>query len=210
VASGSTADPDDHRRLLGGGIAIVAALAVVAALLLPNLLRHGDDVAPARAQPTTAEPTATTPSPDTPIPPPAGYQLYRDPAGWSIAVPDGWTTTRRGTAVTFSKADRTLRVTERADPPKDTYDAAARRQPAIQAATPGYDLVRFATVSYRAWPTTDFEYRGGTAVKTHSLIRSTVPNPRQAFDISWTCLDRTWTADKRFFDAAVRSFDPGA
>jgi hypothetical protein len=208
-----------NRRLLGAG-ALVAALAVVAALLVPGLLNRndGNPTTPA-AQPTagnrpiaatTPGPTETTPSPDSPIPPPAGFQLYRDPAGWSIAVPVGWTISRSGDTVTFAKADRTLRVAERSDPPRDTYDAALKLQPVVAAGTPGYDLDRIANVMYRGWPTTDWEYRAGTRTKTHSLIRSTVPGPSQVFDISWTCLDRTWKADKRFFDTAVRSFDPGA
>ncbi|HEY6744629.1 MAG TPA: hypothetical protein VI357_02820 [Mycobacteriales bacterium] len=202
------APPNGRRRLVVAGIAVVA---VLAALLIPFLLtRGGDDQAPA-AQPTaTPQPTDTAPTLDTPIPPPAGYQLYRDPAGWSIALPVGWTIARRGTAVTFAQGDRTLRVSERANPPKDTYDAALKLQPVLQAATPGYDLIRIANVTYRTWPTTDYEFRAGTATRTHSLIRSTVPNPRQVFDFTWTCLDRTWTEDRTFFDTAVRTFDPGA
>jgi hypothetical protein len=213
-AARTESGPNRRRVLLG--VAVAAVIALVAALL-PFLLNRGDK-APATAQPTAVspasatapEPTDTAPSPDTPIPPPAGWQLYKDPAGWSIAVPEGWTAARRGTAMTFTKANRTLRVTERADPPKDTYNAALKLQPVIEAATPGYDFVRIANVIYRAWPTTDFEFRAGTTNKTHSLFRSTVPNPRQVFDISWTCLDRDWTADRTIFDTAVRTFDPGA
>jgi eukaryotic-like serine/threonine-protein kinase len=208
-------EPGRNRRRLLLGVAVAAVLAVVAALLL--FLLNRDDDAPA-AQPTAVspasasapEPTDAAPSPDTPIPPPAGWQLYRDPAGWSIAAPVGWTVARRGTSVTFTKADRTLRVTERADPPKDTYDAAVKLQPVIEAATPGYDFLRIANVSYRAWPTTDYEFRAGTATRTHSLFRSTVPSPQQVFDISWTCLDREWKADRAIFDTAMQTFDPGA
>jgi len=212
-----SAGPGQNRRRLLLGVAVAAVLVVVAALL-PFLLNRGDDAAAPPARPTAVspatatapEPTDTTPSPDTPIPPPAGWQLYQDPAGWSIAVPVGWAVARRGTAVTFTEADRTLRVTERANPPKDTYDAAVKLQPVIEAATPGYDFVRIANVSYRAWPTTDYEFRAGTATRTHSVFRSTVPSPLQVFDISWTCLDREWKADRNLFDTAMQTFDPGA
>jgi hypothetical protein len=197
-----------RRRWLA--IALAAALAVAAALLLPFLLNRGDDDQAAPPRPTAATPQPTGTSPDAPLPPPAGFQLYRDPAGWSMAVPVGWTVTRKGTTVTFSQDDRILRVAERPNPPKDPYDAAIARQPVVEAATPGYDFIRIASVQYRGWPTADWEYRAGTTAKTHSLIRSTVPSRKQVFDISWTCLDRGWTADKRFFDTAVQTFDARA
>ena len=207
-------EPDEPRsgpgrkRLIGAGI----AAAVLAAVLVPVLVTRGDDKPAAAPAATTAapQPTGTTASPDTPIPPPAGWQLYRDPAGWSIAVPDDWTATHRGTAVTFTNADRTLRVVERDNPPKDTFVAAENLQPVIQAATPGFDFLRLANVTYRTWPTTDLEFRAGTTTLTHSLIRSTVPGPRQVFDFTWTCLDRTWVADRPTFDTAMQTFDPGA
>jgi hypothetical protein len=208
-------DPDRRHRLLGAGGAGAAVLAVVAALLLPFLLGRGDDTAqPPQAQPTatasTRQPAETTPSPDAAAPPPAGYRLYKDPAGWSIAVPTGWTAARKGTSVSFTSEDRILRVTTRGNPPRDPYDAALKLEPVVKAATPGYDFMRIARVTYRGWPTADWEYRAGTSMKTHSLIRSIVPNPRRVYAISCTTEDRRWAADRTFFDTAARTFDPGS
>ena len=222
AASGreAAAQQPGRQRAVLVGVGIAVALVAVAALLLPFLVLRGgsgDDPAPAAQQTVPAaatiaspEPADASPSPDTPIPPPAGWQLYRDPAGWSIALPAGWTATHRGTAVTFTKADRTLRVTERANPPADTYVAAQKLQPVIQAATPGYDFLRLANVTYRAWPTTDYEFRAGSTARTHSLIRSTVPSPTQVFDFVWTCPDPTWKADRALLETVLRTFDPGA
>ena len=79
----------------------------------------------------------------------------------------------------------------------------------VQAGTPGYDFMRIARVTYRGWPTADWEYRAGSApTRTHTLIRSTVPDPKRVFDLSWTCSDETWTEDKAFFDTFTSTFDP--
>jgi hypothetical protein len=190
-------------------------LVVVAALLLPFLLGRGDDSGQStQAEPTatagTPQPTETAPSPDAAAPPPAGYQLYKDPAGWSIAVPVGWTASRKGTTVSFTSGDRILRVTARGNPPGDPYDAALRLEPAVKASTPGYDLMRIARVTYRGWPTADWEYRAGTSTKTHSLNRSIVPNPQRVYDISCTTEDRRWKAERTFFDTAAITFNPGS
>jgi hypothetical protein len=150
------------------------------------------------------------PTPTGPVEPPAGYRLYRDPAGWSIGVPDGWTPARTGSAVSFRNGDRVLRVAHRGNPPEDPYAAQLKLQPAVRAQTPGYDFMRIARVSYRDYPTSDWEYRAGTTPVTHTLIRSTIPGADQVYDISWTTLDRRWKADKPYFDNAVATFDPGA
>ncbi|HEV7656380.1 MAG TPA: hypothetical protein VGP36_16830 [Mycobacteriales bacterium] len=204
--------PRRSRRRLVLAIIATAVVAIVAAVLIPVL--NGRDPEPApQAAPTpaaTARQNDSTPSPDSPAQPPAGYQLYRDPAGWSVAVPVGWTAAQDGTTVTFTGGGRVLRVTMRPDPPQDPYEAQLALQPVIEAGTPGYDFIRIASVTYRGWATSDWEYRAGTTTRTHSLIRSTVTGPSTVFDITWTCQDARWVADKRFFDTAVRTFDPGA
>jgi eukaryotic-like serine/threonine-protein kinase len=208
-AGATVAYPEARRRSRWSWAAVAAAVVLVVAVLVPLLvLRGGSQNSPAASPPpTTARPT---PTPTGPVPPPAGYRLYRDPAGWSIGVPDGWTTARTGSAVSFRNGDRVLRVTHRSNPPEDPYTAQLKLQPAVRAQTPGYDFIRIARVSYRDWPTADWEYRAGTRSVTHTLIRSTIPDADQIYDISWTTLNGRWTADKTFFDSAVGTFDPGA
>jgi eukaryotic-like serine/threonine-protein kinase len=208
-AGATVAYADDRRRSRWSWAAVAAVAVLVVAVLVPLLLVRGSTQSPPAAAPppTTAGPT---PTPTGPVPPPAGYRLYRDPAGWSIAVPGGWTTARTGSAVSFRNGDRVLRVTHRSNPPEDPYAAQLKLQPAVRAQTPGYDFMRIARVSYRDWPTADWEYRAGTLPVTHTLIRSTIPGADQVYDISWTTLDRRWAADKALFDNAVLTFDPGA
>lgn len=207
-------DQDDHPRRRAGAIAAIAAvLAVIAAVLLPYLLRGDDsdtDAGTGNTPAATATPaqTETTPSPQAAGLPPAGYQLYRDPAGWSVAVPDGWTPTRTGATTTFTDQGRTLKITYRADPPADPYDAALKLEPILKAGTPGYDMIRIARVTYRGWPTADWEYRAGTAPVTHTLTRTVVPGPERVYSISGTTTDASWTTDRTFFDIATQTFSP--
>jgi hypothetical protein len=178
------------------------------AVLVPFLLSRGNDQAPPAADPGPV--VLTTPNLETAAPPPAGYRLYRDPAGWSIAVPTGWTTARDRNGTTFSDGDRVLQVSRQANPPEDPYAAQLSTAQGVGPRTAGYDFIRIARVSYRDWPTADWEYRSGTGPARHSLVRSTVPDSLQAYEIGWTTLDRRWAADKTYFDNAVRTFDPGA
>jgi eukaryotic-like serine/threonine-protein kinase len=152
-----------------------------------------------------------SPAPDVAAaPPPAGYRLYRDPVGWSVAVPEGWRAARTGTTATFRDGDRVLTVSHHGNPPQDPYAAQLEQEPTVEARTAGYDLMRIARVSYRNWPTADWEYRSGTGPVLHTLVRSTVPTADLAYDISWTTPDRSWSADRTFFDNATRTFAPGA
>ena len=207
-------EQDDHRRHRRVVAAIAAVLAVIAAVLVPYLLRGDGDSdsadAGTPAAPTSATParTGTTPSPRAAGLPPAGYQLYRDPAGWSIAVPDGWTPTRAGATTTFTDQGRTLKISYRPDPPADPYDAALTLEPILKAGTPGYDMIRIARVTYRGWPTADWEYRAGSAPVTHTLTRTVVPGPERVYSISGTTADAGWTADRTFFDIATQTFSP--
>jgi hypothetical protein len=186
----------------------VAAVGVLlVAVLVPFLLSRGNN----EQTPPPADPSPVvvdTPSPDAPAAAPAGYRLYRDRAGWSIAVPSAWRAVPASNAVTFRDGDRVLHVVRRGNPPQDPYAAQLKLEPVVRAGTAGYDLSRIARVTYRGWPTADWEYRAGSAPLMHSLVRSTVPDSQQVYEIAWTTLDSRWTADKVYFDNAVRTFDP--
>src|SRR5829696_3224344 len=211
TASGDDrARPDGRRRV--GAIAALVLLAVLAAALIALALNRDGDAAPAAsaARPTgTAQPSTGSSGPQTPAAPPAGYRLYRDSAGWSVAVPSGWQATDRGAMVTFTDGVRTLGVTRRTDPPQDPYDDAIAREPVVQAATPGYEVVRIARVSYRSWPAADWEYTAGSGLdRVRTLTRSVVTGPGQAYALSLTTADRSWATDRTYFDVAASTFSP--
>src|SRR5829696_1473383 len=211
TASGDDWARPDRRRV--GAIAALVLLAVLAALIPLALNRDGDATpatSAAAARPTgTAQLSAGSSSPRIPAAPPAGYRLHRDPAGWSVAVPSGWQATDRGAMVTFTDGVRTLGVTRRTDPPQDPYDDALAREPVVQAATPGYEVVRIARVSYRSWPAADWEYTAGSGLdRVRTLTRSVVTGPGQAYALSLTTADRSWATDRTYFDVAASTFSP--
>ena len=207
---GATAAGVRRSRRSGWSWAAVVAVGLLVLAVLVPVLRNRDGSA--AVAPPPPEPTLTqTPTPEAfPAPPPAGYALYRDPAGWSIAVPKVWRATRTASAVTFRNSDRVLKITHRGNPPRDPYAAQLELEPTVKTMTKGYDLMRIARVSYRDWPTADWEYRAGAGTVMHTLIRSTIPAADTIYDISWTTQDSRWTADRQYFDNAARTFDPGA
>jgi hypothetical protein len=189
----------------------VAAVGLLVIAVLVPVLRQRGDSAPAVSEPApTSAPTVTaTSAAPTVAPPPAGYRLYRDPAGWSIAVPRAWPATHRAGAVTFRDGDHVLSVRERPTPPADPYADLLAQDKARGATIPDYDFMRVARVPYRKWRTADWEYRAGTGPVMHTVVRTTVLPAGEAYDISWTTEDRRWTAERGVFDTAVRTFDPG-
>jgi hypothetical protein len=188
----------------------VAAVGVLVIAILVPVLRQRGETAPAVSDPApTVSVTPTGPAEPTVAPPPAGYRVYRAAAGWSIAVPTAWATTQRDGAATFRDGDRVLTVAKRSDPPADPYADQLALDKARRTTIPGYDFIHVARVPYRTWRTADWEYRAGARPVMHTLIRTTVPTAGQAYDISWTTEDRAWTAERGFFDTAVRTFDPG-
>jgi hypothetical protein len=138
---------------------------------------------------------------------PAGYTLYQDPSGWTIAVPEGWRTARGGDSVTFTDpgAPRSLRIAQRADPPPDPYTQALTLEPVVKAATPGYVFSRITRVKYRGWPTADWEYRAGPQ---HTLIRNVVPDERTGYTMTWTAPHASWAQNRRVFETAMGTFTP--
>jgi len=154
---------------------------------------------------TPAAPTVTS----TVAPPPAGYRLYRDPAGWSIAVPQAWPATREAGVATFRDGDDVLTVRKRPTPPADPYTDLLAKDKARGGTIPGYEFLRVARIPYRAWSTADWEYRAGTAPVMHTVIRTTVAASGDAYDLSWTTEDRRWGRGRGVFETAARTFDPG-
>jgi serine/threonine protein kinase len=196
------------KRWWWGAAAVVGLLVI--AILVPVLRQRGDS-APAVSQPaptvtaTSAAPTVTS----TVAPPPAGYRLYRDQAGWSMAVPQAWPATRKAGAVTFRDGDHVLTVRKRPTPPADPYTDLLAKDKTRGGTIPGYEFLRVARIPYRTWSTADWEYRAGTAPVMHTVIRTTVAASGEAYDISWTTEDRRWGPERGVFQTAVRTFDAG-
>ena len=206
--------PTSRRRSLLIALAVVAA--VLAALLIPFAIdrARGDDTPEAGPPP---GPTATSPAPPSPeaaAPPPDGFVLHRDPTGFSIAVPRGWRQERDGTIVDFRDptSSRFIRIDQRADPRTEPYDDWIGREATYKAKLPDYDRIRIANVTYRNWPTADWEFTWGArgSERSHVLVRNVVPNEYHGYALYWSTADSRWAKDLPYFDVFVRTFSPKA
>jgi eukaryotic-like serine/threonine-protein kinase len=217
-------------------IAAGVVLFVVLALVLIVSLNGGDEP-PSNAQQTTlptqtAQPTPSRPSPSvaattgaaTPSPAPsspgagftlpAGWRMHRDPSGFSVAVPEGWTQSREGTMIFFREqggAQRLMGIDQsdspKADPVADWTDQEASRLAANRYRN--YQRVKIEAVDY--WDkAADWEwiYTSGSGNRLHVLNRGFITAPNQAYAIYWSTLDSSWQANLSNFALIADSFQP--
>ena len=196
VPSNDHTEHRDRRRPLG--IAIGAVVVILAAVLIPMLRDHNGTATP-KARPTASR----TPQQSRPRPAPTPPRRPRPGTPSTATRPAGRSASRRvgskPSAVTPSPSP--MAPTARCASPSVATRRRTRTtppsgsRPVVQAGTPGYDFMRIARVTYRGWPTADWEYRAGSApTRTHTLIRSTVPDPeaglRPLLDLLGRDLDR--------------------
>ena len=210
----------------------MAAAALVAVLLLVTLVlldRSGSGGAAAR--PTApAEPAADaglSPRPDpgssrsapppagaAPATPalPAGWHLHHDPAGFTIAVPDGWAITRDGTIVYFRdpRDGRLLGVDQSPNPKWDPVaDWTAQESYRVRRGDwRAYQRIRIAKVDYFL-AAADWEYTyAGSRGRLHVINRGFVASAHQAHAIYWSTPESTWAANLQYFELITRTFQP--
>jgi tRNA A-37 threonylcarbamoyl transferase component Bud32 len=222
------------RRVL---VAVVLAAVVAAAGLWAAdtvLERMADRSRGGSAAPTPAvseDPKGTAPAPTTPAatptPPPtgpagephddsvelpAGWHVYTDRTGVSVAVPESWPVTREGTMVYFREpgGGRVLGI-DQTDQPKSDPVADWRGQEEFRVARgdfPGYRRIRLAAVDYfREAADWEFTYLQG-GVRVHVNNRGLVTSPRQAYGMWWSTPDSQWERYLPDLRLIQRSFQP--
>lgn len=174
--------------------------------------------------PTTCANTSGTDLPRTPLPgalrtSPSGYALvdglsyHRDPSGFLVAVPDGWTYEKIGATLCFRDPAgiRVLSVdTARkpsADPVKACRDEAARLTGAGEL--PGYEEISIARVQF-VTKAADWEYRydDRQGTRLHANTRWLAAGGR-AFAIGWVTREFDWTTSRSYLDMIQASFQTG-
>jgi hypothetical protein len=135
---------------------------------------------------------------------PAGWLWHSDPAGFDVAVPQGWTRTQDGTAACFRDpgGSRSLRVdasTRPAGPPLSYWQG--RKQDALAAGTlPGYQQV---TMGGAAWEFT-WQPDGEPARRHERRVLLPVGDGR-AYRVEWTTPDRDWVGDEPYLRLVLAS-----
>ncbi|MBT2384896.1 serine/threonine-protein kinase [Streptomyces sp. ISL-11] len=167
--------------------ALMAAVAVVtlagvgagAAVLLAGRDATGSGSAPTRAtsgpvawSPSVAEPPATA----TVVAPP-GYRAVRDPAGFALAVPEGFTRSLEPPRVYYYSSDRDFRLGVLIQDPQEEGPLGALRGAAAQAPEryPGY---RSATLGQTT-------HRGHRAATWEFTWNGPGTGPLRTYDICW-------------------------
>jgi eukaryotic-like serine/threonine-protein kinase len=181
----------------------------------------------ARTQPVTptspqsrSTPSAATPTAKTSARPdfgnqaivPADYHTYRDPTGFSIAMPDGWNVSHRGHYVylTPPSGDSFLLI-DQSDHPQPNPLADWRQQEANRRGTyAGYHRIRLVAIHYpQAEKAADWEftyYHNG--VLTHVMNRNVLANAQHAYALYWSTPESEWSSDYATFSVLARTFQP--
>ncbi|MFD6025387.1 serine/threonine-protein kinase [Streptomyces griseoluteus] len=165
------ASPRRARLIAALLVAAVAGAAVSAAVLMLHENRGGDDASGAPSASRTPGPTGTRP--------PSGYRTVRDPAGFALAVPDGFTRQRQGERVFYLSAGGTFRLGIKISPPEPGGPAAVLERLAAEGAdnNPGYRDGRVTETSHEKHPAAlwEFTWNGYTPAE----------GARHTYDLCW-------------------------
>ncbi|MGW4511428.1 serine/threonine-protein kinase [Streptomyces sp. NPDC004393] len=167
----------------------------------------------------TPGPTVTvtrSPSPATAVgrTAPSGYRQARDPGGFSLAVPDGFTRSPQGERIFYLSPGQTFRLGIKVTDPGAGGPLAVMRRSAADgpSTNPGYHDGSVTETSHRGSPAAlwEFSWNGYTAAE----------GPRHTYDLCWEEGGRmydVWVSApvgkvkeaKEYFDVAVDTFAPG-
>ena len=143
---------------------------------------------------------------------PAGYHTYRDPTGFSIAMPNGWHVSHQGHYVYLTPPSGTgFLLIDQSDHPQSSPLADWQQQEASRRATyAGYHRIRLAAIHYpQAEKAADWEftyYRNG--VLTHVLNRNIRANAQHAYALYWSTPQSQWASGHPVFEVLARTFQP--
>ncbi|WP_089099368.1 serine/threonine-protein kinase [Streptomyces hyaluromycini] len=178
---------------------------------------------PATASPTglpaTALPSATLTPSSTALPPPtahsstapSGYRLARDPAGFALAVPEGFTRDPQGERVFYMSPGQTFRLGIKVSEPQTGGPGGVMRRAAADgpSTNPGYHDGRVTDTTHSGHPAAfwEFTWKGFSATE----------GPRHTYDICWEESGQmydVWVSApvgkvreaREYFDVAVDTF----
>ncbi|MER6061655.1 protein kinase [Streptomyces sp. NPDC001792] len=210
-------------------VAALAGAGVSAAALLLHGSGDGGDGSPGRTASSQATGTGTSPSAlPSPSPgetrptasagsrtAPSGYRTARDPAGFSLAVPEDFTRSPQGERVFYLSPGETFRLGIKvADPEPGGPQAVMERSAANgPSSNPGYHDGRVTSTSHGGHPAAlwEFSWNGFSAAE----------GPRHTYDLCWEEGGRmydVWVSApvgkvreaREYFDVAVDTFRAGS
>ncbi|MFJ6084110.1 protein kinase [Streptomyces sp. NPDC092369] len=168
---------------------------------------------PTAGTPTPSAPRASSPAPTggTHASAPSGYRVADDPAGFSLAVPEGFTRTPQGERVFYMSPGQTFRLGIKVAEPQEGGPLGVMRRAAAKGpdTNPGYHDGRVTETTHHELPAALWEFTWNGF--------STAEGPRHTYDLCWEEDGRlydVWVSApvgkvreaKEYFDVAVDTF----
>lgn len=205
-----------RRALLAGAGAAILAIGAASWVVLHDPQQRPDHVAsgPERGSPDRAAGESPPPrgTGERKGKPPANFHRYRDPTGFSVAVPDGWSVSREGQAVRFEQpaGERFLIVDQTTDPQPDPVADWKRQEEARRGNYADYRRVRIAAVKYHQ-KAADWEFTyAGDSGRIHVLNRGFVTGPNRAYAIYWSTPADKWKESLHYLKTFTNTFRPAS
>ena len=204
---------------------LVVALLVIGGLVYAALNAGGDSGEEANDKPTGSASSAPAPSSSKSEPQasesssqppadngvPAGYQLYEDPSGFSVAVPKDWQPSQSSeTAVDIKSPDGSsfLRIDQTSEPKDDAKQAWEEQEQTTSQELPNYQRISIESVEYNGWDAADWEFTFGN--NTHVLNRGFVTDPNHGYALYLSSREDQWDANQEVFQTAADTFQPAS
>ncbi|PWU52957.1 protein kinase [Micromonospora sp. S4605] len=222
--------PDNTRRnvLIG----VVVALLLLGLVVVVPLLNSDDDKdggGTPQAGSTSTPTTASTSSAPAPPPPtsaalsptpsasasglvlPPGWKLHKDPAGFTLPLPEGWVRRNAGTnTVVFDEPNgvRELLVQWTSTPKSDAKADWERIEPDRRKIVNNYEYISIVRCDF--WKTcADWEWRetrDGTRIRVRN--RGFVTAKNRGYALRWEVADKDWQANLPNFELIAKGFVP--
>jgi hypothetical protein len=142
---------------------------------------------------------------------PAGFRAYTDSTGFALALPKGWTASRRGTDVIFRQPGGRayLLVAQTTTPQPDALKDWQAQEASARSRLTGYRRLRLERVSYKGWDAADWEFTWTpSSGPLHVLNRNVRVNDHRAYALYWSVPSARWQALRPSFDTVAASFRP--
>jgi serine/threonine protein kinase len=141
---------------------------------------------------------------------PDGWHYYHDATGFTVAVPDGWDTFKKGSIRYFDEpGGRRLLGIDQTNQPKMDPVADWQTQEAYRVGHgdfPGYESLGIRHVDFHV-TAADWEFRyDDHGVRTHVINRGAVFNDHQAYGFYWSTPDDQWDANLANFQLITSTF----
>ncbi|MFI6264488.1 protein kinase [Micromonospora sp. NPDC051006] len=230
LPTGAPADKKRRNLLIG---VLVAVLLLGLAIVVP-LLSNGDDpeggdtpqansssanspsAAPQTSAPPTPGPTSAAPSATPSASPsagglPAGWRLHKDPAGFTLPLPDGWVRRSGGqNTIIFDQSNGVgeLLVQWTSTPKADAFKDWQQLEPGRKNLVNNYQYLNIKHCDF--WKTcADWEWletRDGTRI--HVRNRGFVTASNRGYALRWEVAAKDWEANLPNFDRIANGFVP--